>query len=85
MLPREGFSETSHQETINYIGEERETPSPVSNQTVIEVYRDNAERNEKLLAVCEEVYSPLLKSMKFFGLYFGDTYLNEKAERHANK
>lgn len=85
MLPCEGFSETGHQETINYIGEERETPSPVSNQTVLEVYRDNSERNEKLLAVCEEIYSPLLKSMKFFGLYFGDTSMKKLRDMPINE
>ena len=32
--------------------------------------------NKKLLQAVEEVYSPVLKTMKLFGLYFGDTTFN---------
>ena len=80
MHPRVTSSETRLQETIlpNYIQEEHEMPSSfVSNQTVVEVFTaaspNACHGEEEMLKACEEIYSPILKSMKLFGIYFGET------------
>ena len=80
MHPRVTSSETRLQETIlpNYIQEEHEMPSSfVSNQTVVEVLTAASpigrHGEEEMLKACEEIYSPILKSMKLFGIYFGET------------
>ncbi|XP_068699790.1 uncharacterized protein [Montipora foliosa] len=70
-------SETDLHRTVNYIREGHEMPSFISNHTVVEVFPDAssgaAGRKEEMLMACERIYSPILKSMKLFGMYFGDT------------
>ena len=89
MHPRVTPSETRLQETIlpNYIQEEHEMPSSfVSNQAVVEVFTaasPNARHGEEeMLKACEEIYSPILKSMKLFGIYFGETSLKKVSLSH---
>lgn len=84
MHPRVTPSEARLQETIlpNYIQEEHEMPSSfVSNKAVVEVFtvasRNTHHGEEEMLKACEEIYSPILKSMKLFGIYFGETSLKK--------
>ena len=82
MHPRVTPSETRPQETLNYIQEEHERPSSfISNHAVVEDFTaaspNSRHGKEEMLKTCEEIYSPLLKSMKLFGTYFGETSLQK--------
>ena len=80
MLPNVSSSGNSLKETLNYIREDEEMPSVVSNHTVIDVSSHASRRKEEIVKACERIYSPILKSMKFFGMYFGDTRMEKFKE-----
>ena len=51
---------------------------PITNDAPIasDSISDEENVNEQLLKTIDEIYSPMLKLMKMFGMYFGDTRLN---------
>lgn len=69
-------SETENQETVN-ISQDNGTSYLKSNHVVVEVFTGAATNvsrtKEEMLTACEKIYSPMLRCMKLFGLYFGDT------------
>ena len=84
-------SETDFQEIPNYVREEHEMPSFISNDTVVDVeIVGNADpgapsqpAKEEMVRALQQIYIPILKCLKLFGLYFGDTSL-EKLEEVAS-
>ena len=71
-------------ETINYVQEEREGQPFTSNNTVIDLEGDANEgvsrRKEEITMAYQRIYSPILKCMKLFGLYYGDTSIRKFRE-----
>ena len=68
--------ENGSQET-GYTQDQHEMGSSISNHVVVEVF-PNAVSNpfhckEEMLNASERFFSPILKSMKLFGIYFGET------------
>ena len=70
--------------TINYVREEREGQPFTSNNTMIELEGDANEsvsrRKEEIAMVYQRIYSPILRCMKLFGLYYGDTSMKKFRE-----
>jgi len=81
-------SETENQGTVN-ISQDNGTSYLNSNHAVVEVFTSaatNAFRTkEEMVTACEKIYSPMLRCMKLFGLYFGDTSMAKLREADSTQ
>ena len=69
------FSETSFVENQE-IPTSVTAPSVTNDVPFNHANQEQENAREPLLKAVEEVYSPLLRAMKSFGIYFGDVTLN---------
>ena len=65
-----------------------EMPSFLSEHTAVEVFPDASpnclDEKEEMLKASEKIYSPILKTMKLCGIYFGDTSLQRLSAVSSN-
>ena len=69
-------SKMENQGTVN-ISQDDGTSYLNSNRTTVDVFTGTAANafrsKEEMMTACQKIYSPMLRCMKLFGLYFGDT------------
>ena len=46
-----------------------------SDHTLVDIFTNDSSGKEEMLAACDGIFSPILKTMKLFGVYFGETSL----------